>query len=163
MASIIALRQPTRADVTNSDGKVSTEWERYFNQLVTTAWVDYDVAWTNTGTANVLGNGTLTGRYHYTGPTTIEIYIRLIMGTTTTSGNGQFVFSMPTSAAQYTVFPGYGYHAGAYAGFIGSAPATDTFGVINVSTGTFVTATVPWTWGSADEFYLQGSYEVGTT
>lgn len=65
-------------------------------------WVTYSPAWTSSGTAPSIGNGTLTGRYSITGKTVI-CHINLIAGSTTTFGTSTQSFSLPFTAANQGV------------------------------------------------------------
>lgn len=54
----------------------------------------YTPSWTSSGTAPVLGNGTLTGRFVKRG-SMVTASFRLIAGSTTTFGTGTYFFSLP--------------------------------------------------------------------
>lgn len=62
------------------------------------AWQSYTPAWTAATTNPVLGNGTITGRYMKHGRT-CHISIRLVTGSTTTYGSGNYLFSVPVASA----------------------------------------------------------------
>lgn len=64
-------------------------------QLMT--WTAYTPVWTNSGTANTLGNGTLTGTYRKVG-TQVFFQVELVWGSTTVSGSAQWNISLPVSA-----------------------------------------------------------------
>lgn len=59
------------------------------------AWSTYTPTWSSTGTAPVLGNGTLTGRYLRIGKTLAGCEIILTLGSTSTVGTGAYSFSLP--------------------------------------------------------------------
>ena len=61
-----------------------------------TPWTTYSPIWTSTGTAPVLGNGSLTGRYVNIGATIVG-ELRLSLGSSTTRGTGSYRFSLPTT------------------------------------------------------------------
>lgn len=63
-----------------------------------TAWTPYTVAWTSTGTAPSIGNGTLIGRYVKHGRTVV-CHINWTSGSTTSYGTGNYAFSLPVQAA----------------------------------------------------------------
>ena len=65
-------------------------------------WITYTPTWTSSGTAPVIGNGTLSGRYSISG-NTVNLVINLIAGSTTTFGTGGQSFSLPIQAANQTV------------------------------------------------------------
>jgi hypothetical protein len=60
-------------------------------------WTSYAPAWTTTGTAPAIGNGTLTGQYSQDGK---KIICRgaLVLGSTSTVGTGTFIISVPVAA-----------------------------------------------------------------
>jgi hypothetical protein len=60
------------------------------------AWQAYTPAWTSTGTAPSLGNGTITGRYTQIGKTVFGSAV-LTMGSTTTFGTGTYRLSLPVN------------------------------------------------------------------
>ncbi|KOG81231.1 MULTISPECIES: hypothetical protein [Streptomyces] len=62
------------------------------------AWTAYTPTFTSSGTAPVLGNGVLGGRYMKVGRT-VHLSITLTWGSTTTPGSGNLSFSLPTPAA----------------------------------------------------------------
>lgn len=64
-------------------------------------WTTYSVAWTATTTNPSLGNGTLVGQYMKIG-TKCEIFIKLVIGSTTNKGSGTYKFSLPFTAATIT-------------------------------------------------------------
>lgn len=68
-----------------------------FNSMFA-AWTNYTPAWTSTGTAPVLNNGTVTGRYMKIGRTVL-CYINLTFGSSTTYGSGNYNLSLPFTAA----------------------------------------------------------------
>jgi hypothetical protein len=68
-----------------------------FNSMFA-AWTAYTPSWTATGTAPVLGDGTLTGRSMKIGRIVIG-EVTLTCGSTTTYGTGAWSFSLPSTAA----------------------------------------------------------------
>lgn len=65
------------------------------------AWTTYTSAWTSSGTAPAIGNGTISARYAITGKTA-NVDITLAAGSTTTFGTGSYSFSLPFAAATGT-------------------------------------------------------------
>ncbi|MBP2583404.1 transcription elongation factor [Streptomyces sp. PvR006] len=61
-------------------------------------WITYTPAWTSTGTAPVLSNGTSLGRYKQVGKMCTAVWEQ-VMGTTTTFGTGTWGWSLPVTAA----------------------------------------------------------------
>lgn len=71
-----------------------------FNDFVAPGWVAYTPVWSSTGTAPSLGNGTITG--HWRRSTDSDLVItcgRLIMGSTSTYGTGNFLISLAVAAS----------------------------------------------------------------
>jgi transcription elongation factor len=65
--------------------------------IPTGTWLDYTPTWSSSGTAPVLGNGSLTSRYCQIGD--LVIYQgRLVAGSTTTYGTGTYGLSLPVTA-----------------------------------------------------------------
>lgn len=62
--------------------------------MVGGVWSTYTPAWTATGTAPSLGNGTIAGQYRRIG-TLLVGHIDLTMGSTTTYGSGAYAWSIP--------------------------------------------------------------------
>lgn len=60
------------------------------------AWTAYTPTFTGTGTAPAIGNGTITGRYLSIGKLVIGS-IEVVFGSTSTYGDGFFVFSLPVA------------------------------------------------------------------
>lgn len=63
-------------------------------------WADYSVEWTAATTNPVLNNGTLVGKYRWLDPKVVFFWVRLVPGSSTTYGSGQYRFSLPVPAAQ---------------------------------------------------------------
>lgn len=65
------------------------------NTSVIGPWTTYTPTWSVvSGTAPVIGNGTITGKWRQVGDSA-EITIEIISGTTTTYGSGSYTFSLP--------------------------------------------------------------------
>lgn len=65
--------------------------------VIEAAWTSYAPSWTCTGSAPVLGNGTLVGRYRKVGRT-VDLSLFLSFGSSTTGGTGGFAFTLPFPA-----------------------------------------------------------------
>lgn len=136
------------------------EWQRVG------AWASYAVAWTSSGTAPALGNGTMVAYYKRDG-NTVFYRVRLVWGTTTTGGTGTWRFSLPfTGVALTSVYSGHAYYldSGTTEGFNTLTPAifgpSATYAAMRNNTGgAGVTATSPITWATSDELHIQGCYE----
>ena len=76
---------------------VNQEIRDQFNSMFA-AWTAYTPAWTSSGTAPALGNGTLTGRYMKIGRTVV-CHINMATGSTSTYGTGNYNWSLPFTAA----------------------------------------------------------------
>lgn len=84
-------------------------------------WVSYNPTWTAATTNPVLGaNGTLTGRYSLIGKT-CHVSIRLVTGSSTTYGSGNYLFSVPFASANDIVEYMGGARLTATATYIGQA------------------------------------------
>ena len=132
------------------------------------AWTSYTPSWSTPGTQPSIGDGTLSGAYKQIGKT-VFVRVRLVFGTTTTGGTGDWQFGLPVSAssAAGVQFPcsildagNAWYQAtvnGQYSGF------TDRTSVIGQSSGANssqgITSTFPITWGNLDSLQFNGSYE----
>ena len=118
--------------------------------------------WGNTGTANTLGNGTITGTYFRLGALVL-FNTTLTWGSTTSSGNGNWTFTFPvTTNGTAPALVGTAYDSGTAAYTISSSSISTTvygaiFGGAN-DIHTAITATAPFTWVSMDIFFIQGWY-----
>jgi hypothetical protein len=65
------------------------------------AWTDYTPAWTSSGTAPALGNGTIEGRYLHIGDMVMARFL-LTIGSTSTNGSGDYRISMPNTVSADT-------------------------------------------------------------
>lgn len=129
------------------------------------AWTTYTPTWTADVTAPSIGNGTLAGRYKAIGKT-VAFNIRVMMGTTTTYGSGNWQFGLPINSQSGTnvVVPttysnvGVGWYYGiANNGYLGgTSNITPLYGSTTV---TPITPTNPFTWGSNDTIAINGTYE----
>lgn len=134
-----------------------------FNLLGTGASVSgtYTPAWTTSGVAPVLGNGTLTGGYVRTGSVVVAT-INLVIGSTTTFGTNAWKFSLPFTNAGTLISLGtaqYQLAAGQpLVACVASLPSTDSGnsgvqdanGNISNSTGA---------WGNGGHVYITASYQ----
>lgn len=121
--------------------------------------------WTAASVNPVIGNGTITGNYVKVGRF-VRIQIRIVMGSTTTFGTGNYTFGNFPFAAATTyqlegmsisgVDAGTSYRQGfTFAGGIGA----DSIGVFNSGTFAIWSPTVPHTWANTDEIYININYE----
>lgn len=132
------------------------------------AWTSYTPTWTTPGTQPALNNGTLTGAYKQIGKT-VFVRVRLVFGTTTTGGTGDWQFGLPVTAsnAAGVQFPcsildagNAWYQAtvnGQYSGVTHKSSIIGQSAGANSSQG--ITSTFPITWGNLDSLQFNGSYE----
>lgn len=112
----------------------------------------YSPAWTSTGTAPAIGNGSLFGRYSLSDGL-CHATVNLTGGSTTTWGTGQYSFSLPFTAKATSVGSFYILDSGTafYAGAVLVNSGTNTV-VLHVSgAGGGVGATTPITWANGDQ------------
>jgi hypothetical protein len=129
-------------------------------QRLTETWETYTVAWTSGGTQPVIGNGILEGRKQVVGKWRRN-YIRMVAGSTTTFGTGQYFWSLSDTAVRQHSAPMYIFDSGtANRSALGviSSGLTTLFGVTSADTD--VSATVPQTWANSDMMICQIDYEV---
>jgi hypothetical protein len=122
----------------------------------------YSPAWTSSGSAPSLGNGTLTGYYQQIGKLTI-FWVVLVMGSTTSFGSGAWRFSLPvTSALSGTNLIGSAMLSDSgVENRVGSALSitNTTFVVVqDHHTGGGITPTDPWTFKAGDFVLVLGWY-----
>lgn len=133
--------------------------------------ISYTPVWTATTTNPVINNGTLAGTYSIRG-NIVELTIRTYMGTTTTYGSGNYMWSIPfsldTSAYQsgYSFMYSYGQATFLRAGvqtYDGAlcAPADSSITKVSMqyqSVNTYVNPTNPNTFANTDEIFGHGTY-----
>lgn len=129
------------------------------------AWQSYTPSWTTSGTAPSLNNGSITGKYKQIGKT-VFVRVRLQIGSTTTTGTGNWRISLPVAAADANgvVMPstyldnGVAWHTGVvnceYDG-----QTSYVVPLLGTSPSGAVTATSPFTWNAGDSLVFNGSYE----
>lgn len=151
-----------------SAAEMNAEIRDQWNDLIA-GWTSFTPAWTSTGTAPSLGNGTILGRHKLVGKMA-TVTFEQVMGSTTTFGTGNYAWSLPFTAAS----PG---GSSANFSYLGSARGHGTawyHGVVGVQKGGNVARiyshngstewnpSTPFTWTAAATSYLQGevTYEV---
>lgn len=125
------------------------------------------VGWTSSGVSQPsLGNGTAQAGFQQNG-STIDWYMQLVFGSTTTFGSGAWSFTLPG--------PGTG---GDTPSAVGNASiGSSVFPVFSLKGPSFpanlwpyaysgsawetLSASLPGTWGAGDSFYIGGSYPLG--
>lgn len=130
------------------------------------AWSTWTPTWQSSGTAPVLGNGTLVGRYLKVGRT-VKYHINLTAGSTSTYGTGNYNHLLPAQAANAgcsylgtAQFLGTDRWAGQ---FMISPNATTGSSFFSIASGNtrinFQTPTVPETFASGGVVRITGFYE----
>lgn len=142
-----------------------SSWVQDGDGLQYAAWTSYTPTWGNSGTANTLGNGTISGYYRVVGKT-LDWYIIFTWGSTTASGSGQWYFSLPLSLTSQGTWQ---LNSGAT---LVDASAFSWPGAVSFSSNNIylycpnaqgdvrlaaVTGTAPFTWVSTDSAHLSGS------
>jgi len=127
-------------------------------------WAAYTPAWTSSGTAPALGNGTIVGKFVQIGKT-VAGRIFLTMGSTTTYGTGNYLFSLPVTANASEVGVSVSVAKGVDTGineYVGIAAITTTTTLLIqtcASPAAVWTNTVPFTWGNTDTLAVRFVYE----
>lgn len=133
---------------------------------VQSAWNTYTATWTGTTTSPVIGNGSLTGRYARLGKT-LDFFIQVTMGSTTTFGSGTWLFALPQSPLfQNITFTGSALDASAGTIFPLAATTNGSGQIVvrglpAVAGAAYANGgpTVPMTWAVSDVLTLVGRYE----
>lgn len=133
-------------------------------------WVAYTPAWTSSGTAPALGNGTIAGGYVDRG-NTVDFRLKMTLGSTSTVGTGTYRFSIPfaTTLAAGSVIAGAASFEDVGTAFypcMFRRASTDTTiellypvvagAVVNSGVVGAATPVVP---GNGDIYYAAGTYE----
>lgn len=137
-----------------------TTWNLIWAKTDIGAWSNYTPSWTAASVNPAIGNGTITGRYIQIGKI-VHFYAKLIMGSTSTYGTGQWYVSLPVQAAATTTFGPMASRIFDNGVANRSATAfifTGELKVAIVQNSTDVTSTSQ-TWGAADELEISGTYE----
>jgi hypothetical protein len=129
-------------------------------------WANYTPAWSSSGTAPAVGNGSITGRYVQIGKT-VHVSVKLLAGSTTTFGTGGLSFSLPVTASSTNDRVGSCYlrdasgsGTGHYTGICVIFSSTPTvFTAFESSTHSQLTGLVPVTWANTDTWSFTLTYE----
>ena len=143
------------------------KWER-----AAYVWQSYTPTWTATTTNPSIGNGTLAGRYVRYGNVCTYI-LKLLAGSTTTFGSGNWSFSLPLNAANNAglEFIGVAHMREAGVGYYERTVRIVPSGSSNDKVSHFValeagttserlSSTVPFTWGNLDLLSFEITYEI---
>lgn len=132
------------------------------------AWYDYDVAWTSTGTAPSYGTGTSTvGHYQRVG-STCNFVIDLTFASDATFGTGTYSWSLPFFPAADFGFVGYAHintSGGTRYGGQAAIFSAQTFSIFFPTAGSpatlsAMTNAVPYTVAVGDRLRVQGYFKV---
>jgi len=120
--------------------------------------VPYTPTWTSSGTAPVLGNGTVQGWYTIAG-LVVNLTLRIVIGSTTTVGTGVWFFTLPPIGSHLGTFvlsaELFDSAVGSYVG-IGSVSGPSGIVVYAAGAPNGVGATAPFTWKTNDKLHLSG-------
>lgn len=160
--------------VADSAQTTGQKWAKITNAMVDTsaaidvsklagAFSTYAPAWTATGVAPAIGNGSLTGRYLQIGKL-VYVTINLVAGGTTTFGTGQWILSLPVTqgSARIPIADVLYFDSSAGQFFPGTTwdASSTTVGLYNTASPlTAVTGTVPFAWATSDQVILSLVYE----
>jgi hypothetical protein len=138
---------------------------RLVEPVIDEQWIPYSFTWTSTGTAPVIGNGTITGKVLRHGKVGF-VSLNFAPGSSTTFGTGSFRFSLPWAGKtdQMVVLIGSGYAFDTSAGttFAAQTPifiTASTF-VLTTTAGAQWGQTVPMTWATNDYGVASFAYEL---
>ena len=130
-------------------------------------WQDYTPAWTTSGTAPAIGNGSLAGRYRIVGKT-VHFSIAAVFGSTSTYGTGGWTFSLPPGCVAKTTGVRQLLHL--WALDTGTAHrhgvaycdpgASTTSALVHHGASTGWSATNPHTWATGDSLGISGNLEI---
>ena len=128
-------------------------------------WITYTPVWTSSGTAPVIGNGTLTGGYRRIGQQ-VDFWLEFTAGSTTTFGTGSWRFSLPQ--VSYSSQWNFAHEAmlldsgtAWYKGYYGvgvDANWDDKFELFNPTFSAIVGQGTPYTFTTNDGIRVKGSY-----
>jgi hypothetical protein len=147
---------------------VPTNWLDLLNAnfaYLGAAWTSFSPSWTGSVSNPAIGNGTLSGAYLQVGKTLLG-RIRMVAGTTTTFGSGDFRFTLPNSlsgvAAQQVVHGiAYDSSSGIAYALMGIVAASATFMYLfSHGSATRVAAAAPMAWATSDELVVNFHLEV---
>jgi hypothetical protein len=130
-------------------------------------YTSYAPAWTSSGVAPAIGNGTASGHYIQIGKF-VHAQGTISFGSTSTFGTGNYYFAMPVAPSGSQAGTRYGlvtgFHSGSFFTATADFQAGSTFRTMYAAafpTGalTFMGQLAPWTWASGDEIQFNIVYE----
>ena len=130
-------------------------------------WLAYSPAWTATSNP-AIGDGTISGAYQIQGKI-LHVRIEILMGSTTTFGNGDWEFGLPANVSAiagasqtgsvWAEDSGANFYTGS--AIIGSATTLfDRFKISGNNIATFWQSTAPHVWASGDRLVLNAVVEI---
>jgi hypothetical protein len=127
-------------------------------------WETFTPAWTSSGVAPAIGNGSISGNWARVNKTAF-VNIFVVMGSTTTYGNGTYRFSLPsgvginsghTNAGNALMFDA----SAGYITYLGNCTRVSATTVDIAPTGSnSATNLLPITWANADQIRLMLTYQ----
>lgn len=120
----------------------------------------YTPAWTSSGTAPAIGNGTITGNYSRVG-NSVTATIKLTAGSTTTFGTGNYSFALPFPCAKQAA--GHSFILDSGTGYFSAVMmANDNDSTVEgyiAGTANLLSATQPMTWAPNDSITITMTYQ----
>lgn len=122
---------------------------------------NYTTAWTASGTAPAIGNGTIASSFSLVGGM-MYVQIKLTAGSTTTFGTGLWLFSNPVNPTKRYIGNGLAYDSSAGTEYGGiSVIASPSSSTMYAMSGTnYLGPTVPFTWATSDVLDLAVNYPI---
>lgn len=114
--------------------------------------------WSTSGTAPEVGNGTLSMTVNRNG-TTVTVTLRLVFGTTTTSGPGGWTFTLPYAVRSLATGVGYALSGHTRYTVLASLSGT-TLSLWIPNTSNSVSANQPFTWSAGDSLAITTTYQL---
>lgn len=148
-------------------------WQKMADPTIFTAWSTFTPTWAATGTSPALGNGTLIGRYKKIGRTA-HVMMRLVFGSTTTSGSGAWSFGGFPAALDRNnsdmIMSALGIGDVSLLPYVGIAQLSVSGGTsiqrIGMSTSAGSLGSIggahPFTWDSGDVLTVSGTFETSS-
>jgi hypothetical protein len=144
------------------------DWKNILDELsaLSAAWTAYSPAWTGTVSDPAISNGTITGAYRRIGAT-LNVRVRIVMGSTTTFGSGVYRISLPYAlkngsllvAACVDASAGSVAWTGAARIFAETATG-DNMRIVVTDGVAGISPTVPFTWAASDILTIAGAGEL---
>lgn len=130
------------------------------------SWASYTPAWTSSGTAPSIGNGTLSGRYYRpTGASIVTVVGRLLLGSTSNPGTGFYFVSLPfavNAASQLLVAGSAAVRNTGVQDWVANCIVnpSNASQILFVTDGNNVANTVPYTFASGGQLIWSLTYEI---